>query len=92
MVLFNHILYKHMCLTSKVNLTKRFYEKYKLMRLITRLYGILLSEIVISLIVVISLVDSHCMVMTGVLHVSEPVSPLILGQSEHNQNMPISLF
>ena len=39
MVLFNNIPYKRMCLTSKVNLTKRFSEKYKCMRLITRLYG-----------------------------------------------------
>ena len=39
MVLFNNILYKRMRLTSKVNLTKLFSEKYKRMRLITRLYG-----------------------------------------------------
>ena len=39
MVLFNNIPYKHMHLTSKVNLTKRFSEKYKRMRLTTRLYG-----------------------------------------------------
>ena len=30
-----------MCLTSKVNLTKRFSKKYKRICLITRLYGIL---------------------------------------------------
>ena len=29
MVLFNNILYKHVHLTSRVNLTKRFSEKYK---------------------------------------------------------------
>ena len=40
MVLFNNIPYKHMRLTSKVNLTKRFSEKYKCMHLITRLYSI----------------------------------------------------
>ena len=39
MVLFNNIPYKRMCLTCKVNLTKCFSEKYKRMRLITRLYG-----------------------------------------------------
>ena len=44
MLLFNNILYKHMRLTSKVNLTKRFSEKYKRMRLITRLYGIVLVD------------------------------------------------
>ena len=37
---FNNIPYKHMCLTSKINLAKRFSEKYKCMRLLTRLYGI----------------------------------------------------
>ena len=42
MVLFNNIPYKRMRLTSKVNLTKRFSEKYKRTRLITRLYGILM--------------------------------------------------
>ena len=41
--LSNGAPYKHMCLTSKVNLTKRFSEKYKRMRLITRLYGILVT-------------------------------------------------
>ena len=40
MVLFNNIPYKCMRVTSKVNLTKHFSEKYKHMRLITRLYGI----------------------------------------------------
>ena len=40
MVLFNNIPYKHMRLTNKVNLTKPFSEKYKHMRLITRLYSI----------------------------------------------------
>ena len=40
MVLFNNIPYKRMRLTSKVNLTKHFSEKYKHMRLTTRLYGI----------------------------------------------------
>ena len=40
MVLFNNIPYRRMRLTSKVNLTKRFSEKYKHMRLITRLYSI----------------------------------------------------
>ena len=39
MVLFNNISYKRMRLTNKVNLTKRFSEKYKRIRLITRLYG-----------------------------------------------------
>ena len=39
MVLFNNIPNKRMCLTSKVNLTKRFTEKYKHMRLIIRFYG-----------------------------------------------------
>ena len=39
MVLFNNIPYKRICLTSKVNLTKRFSKIYKRMRLITRLYG-----------------------------------------------------
>ena len=39
MVLFNSIPYKRMCLTSKVNLTKCFSEKYKHMHLITILYG-----------------------------------------------------
>ena len=38
MVLFNNISYKR--ITNKVNLTKRFSEKYKRMHLITRLYGI----------------------------------------------------
>ena len=38
MVLFNSSPYKRMRLTSKVSLTKRFSEKYKRMRLITRLY------------------------------------------------------
>ena len=42
MVLFNNIPYKHMRLTSKVILTKRFSEKYKRIRLTTRLYGSLL--------------------------------------------------
>ena len=37
---FNNIPYKRMHLTSKVNLTKRFSEKYKCMRLTTRVYGI----------------------------------------------------
>ena len=36
---FNNIPYKRMHLTSKVNLTKRFSEKYKYMRLTTRLYS-----------------------------------------------------
>ena len=40
MVLFNNIPYKRMYLTSKVNLTKHFSEKYKCMRLTTRLYSI----------------------------------------------------
>ena len=40
MVLISNIPYKRMRLTSKVNLTKRFSEKYKSMRLTTRLYGI----------------------------------------------------
>ena len=39
MVLFNNIPYKRMRITSKVNLTKRFSEKYKRMRLITKLYS-----------------------------------------------------
>ena len=39
MMLFNNIPYKRMCLTSRVKLTKCFSEKYKCMRLITRLYG-----------------------------------------------------
>ena len=39
MVLFNNISYKRMRLTNKVHLTKRVSEKYKRMRLITRLYG-----------------------------------------------------
>ena len=39
MVLFNNIPYKLIRLTSKINLTKRFSEKYKRMRLITRLNG-----------------------------------------------------
>ena len=37
------ISYKHMSLTSKVNLTKSSSEKYKCMRLTTRLYGIVLN-------------------------------------------------
>ena len=37
-------LYKRMRLTSKVNVTKCFSEKYKRMRLITRLYGIATFE------------------------------------------------
>ena len=40
MVLFNNIPYKRIRLTSKVNLTKHFSEKYKHMCLTTRLYGI----------------------------------------------------
>ena len=40
MVLFNNIPYKHMRLTSKVNLAKRFSKKYKCMHLITILYSI----------------------------------------------------
>ena len=44
MVLFNNIPYKFMRLTSKVNLTKLFSEKYKRMRLITRLYSIQLRS------------------------------------------------
>ena len=32
--------YKHMCLTNKVKFYKCFYENYKRMRLITKLYGI----------------------------------------------------
>ena len=39
MALFNNIPYKCMRLTNKVNLTKYFSEKYRHMRLITRLYG-----------------------------------------------------
>ena len=42
MMLFNNIPYKRIRLTSKVNSTKRFSEEYKRMRLITRLYGIIL--------------------------------------------------
>ena len=45
MVLFNNILYKCMRLTSKVNLTKCFSEKYKRMRPITRLYGITIEAV-----------------------------------------------
>ena len=37
---FQQYPYKRMCLTNKVNLTKRFSEKYKCMCLITRLNGI----------------------------------------------------
>ena len=43
MVLFNNSPYKRMCLTSKVNLTKHFSEKYKCMRLTTRLYSMHLN-------------------------------------------------
>ena len=43
MVLFNNIPFKHMRLTSKVNLTKLFSKKYKHIHLITRLYGIQLK-------------------------------------------------
>ena len=45
MVLFNNIPYKRMRLTSKVNLTKCFNEKYKRMCLTIRLYGIQWSKI-----------------------------------------------
>ena len=44
MVLLKTIPNKHMHLTSKVNLTKRFSEKYKCMCLITRLYGIMVNN------------------------------------------------
>ena len=49
MVLFNNISYKRMRLTSKVNSTKRFSEKYKRMRLITRLYGNSLAKLCVIL-------------------------------------------
>ena len=38
------MLNKHMCSTSKVNLTKRFSKKYKRVHLITRLYGIAIGK------------------------------------------------
>ena len=54
MVLFNNIPYKHMCLTSKINLTKRFSEKYKRMCLITRLYGIIFyCHVMVAIMVVV---------------------------------------
>ena len=46
MVLFNNIPYKRMHLTSKVNLIERFSEKYKRMRLTTRLYGMVTCSLV----------------------------------------------
>ena len=55
MVPFNNIPYKRMHLTSKVNLTKRFSEKYKCMRLITRLYGICIVDVNICYIVISSI-------------------------------------